>query len=217
DPGFVYGILQARTVGRVVLRLAGADVLPFTFGGFAETVGKYLDELVKLTDELRRSTDELNRNVRENTLSIAADAREAFVPPAPKEPVPFLNFAPLQNAVVRLKQSASSHEQALVDARAAGRLLNAEQMQALDRILMHAEQALTRKDGLPRRPWYVHQIYAPGWYTGYGVKTLPAVREAIEQRHFDEAEAQIPLVAATLDAYAAQIDSATKIVQGASP
>ncbi|MFO0984813.1 MAG: transferrin receptor-like dimerization domain-containing protein [Planctomycetota bacterium] len=131
--------------------------------------------------------------------------------------MPFLNFAPLQNAVVRLKQSASSHEQALVDARAAGRLLNAEQMQALDRILMHAEQALTRKDGLPRRPWYVHQIYAPGWYTGYGVKTLPAVREAIEQRHFDEAEAQIPLVAATLDAYAAQIDSATKIVQGASP
>jgi N-acetylated-alpha-linked acidic dipeptidase len=216
DVNFVYGIVQAKTVGRVVLRLANADVLPFTFVGAAETIGKYVDEVVKLTDELRHTTEETNRWLRDKTQLIAADARETYVPPAPKQPVPFLNFAPLQNASAQLVQRAAEHEQAWSDLRKSGRKLTAEQSRALDRIFMHAEQALTQKAGLPRRAWYVHQIYAPGWYTGYGVKTLPAVREAIEQRHFDEAEAQIPIVAKAIEAYAAEVERATRILGGSS-
>jgi N-acetylated-alpha-linked acidic dipeptidase len=81
----------------------------------------------------------------------------------------------------------------------------------LDAIFMQLERHLGRDEGLPGRPWYKHQIYAPGQYTGYGVKTLPAIREAIELRRWSEAEAQIRVVAATLEQFAAQIERAAKI------
>ncbi len=217
DPGFVYGLVQAKTMGRLVLRLANAEVLPFDFNAVADTVSTYVDELMALTDELRRSTDEHNRCLRDNTLLVAADARETFVAPAPEAAVPFHNFAPLQNAVAKLRESVAAHEAALNELQASGRTLSAEQRRALDEVLMHAEQSFTRPEGLPRRPWYVHQLYAPGWYTGYGVKTLPAVREAIEERHDDEAEAQIPLAARSIEAYAAGVARATAIVTGGSP
>jgi len=79
---------------------------------------------------------------------------------------------------------------------------------------MKAERALTTTQGLPRRSWYVHQIYAPGFYTGYGVKTLPAVREAIEQRQWKEAEQQIGLVAGTIDGLTKEVDKATALLGG---
>jgi N-acetylated-alpha-linked acidic dipeptidase len=217
DPGYAYGVVQAKTAGRLVLRLANADVLPFEFGAVADTVGKFVDDLVKSADDLRKSTEERNRCLRENTLLVASDARETFVPPEPKPPVPFFSFAPLQNAMAHLRAQAEANAAALADAHKNGRVLSAAQRDALDAILMHAERSFTRAEGLPRRPWYVHQIYAPGWYTGYGVKTLPAVREAIEQRHDDEAEAQIPIVAQSLEAYAAEIGRATKVLTGAAP
>jgi len=216
DPGFTYGIVQAKTAGRLVLRLANAEVLPFEFGAVADTVSKYVDDLVKLTDDLRASTAELNRCLADNTLAVAADARETFVPPEPKPAVPFFGFAPLQNAVAHLHENVAAYEAAVAALAASGRTLSVAQRDALGAILMHAEQAFTRTEGLPRRPWYVHQIYAPGWYTGYGVKTLPAVREAIEQRHDDEAETQIPLVAQCIEAYAAEVRRATALVSGAA-
>jgi N-acetylated-alpha-linked acidic dipeptidase len=84
---------------------------------------------------------------------------------------------------------------------------------AANAVLVTAERALTRSEGLPRRPWFRHQIYAPGLYTGYGVKTLPAVREALEERRFDEATAQIPNVAAAIEAYAAEIEKAAAALE----
>lgn len=74
---------------------------------------------------------------------------------------------------------------------------------------MQTERAMIREAGLPRRPWFKHQIYAPGFYTGYGVKTLPAIREAIEQRDWTEAEQQIKLVAETINQIATAIDHAS--------
>ncbi len=77
--------------------------------------------------------------------------------------------------------------------------LPAGKQEALNNLLMYAEQQLTSAEGLPRRPWYRHQIYAPGFYTGYGVKTLPGVREAIEQQDWNEAQEQIGKLAGTLE------------------
>ena len=61
-----------------------------------------------------------------------------------------------------------------------GTALTDKQARKLNETLMQIERALTLPAGLPGRPWYIHELYAPGFYTGYGVKTLPAVREAIE-------------------------------------
>ena len=206
DPNFDYGVAQSKTVGRLMLRLANADVLPMEFMTFAQTLRRYLDELVKLADRTRSETEERNRLVRDGTYAIAADPTKPFAPPKIDESVPYLNFAPLQNAIARLERSAKDY-----DRLATALPADTERQAALDRALMHVEQKLTTDQGLPRRPWFRHQIYAPGFYTGYGVKTVPGVREAIEQKQWNEAAQQIDIVARAIDAYAAEIDRAAKI------
>ncbi|MEO8034032.1 MAG: transferrin receptor-like dimerization domain-containing protein, partial [Acidobacteriota bacterium] len=203
DPTFEYGVTQAKTTGRMMLRLGNADVLPLEFTDMAETVGRYVTEVEKLAGDLRRSTEERNRALQDNAYALAADPSQPFVAPAALQPVPFLNFAPLQNAVEMLKKSARDYGAVTKGA-------NVESQAALDRALMHIEQSLTRDHGLPRRSWFRHQVYAPGFYTGYGVKTLPGVREAIEQRNYTEANQQIEVVAKVIEGYAAEVDRAAK-------
>src|SRR5262249_4559357 len=169
---------------------ANADVLPLDFGRFAAHVNRYVDDVAKLADDMRKNTEEENLRIQDGTYRAIDDPTETWVVPAAKDPVPYLNFAPLRNAAAVLSQSTAAYEKAW--AAKAGSLSPAAQ-QRLDAILLPAEHSLTREAGLPRRPWYVHQIYAPGYYTGYGVKTLPAVREAIEQRNWKEAEEQVGL------------------------
>ncbi len=213
DPNFQYGIAQAQTTGRLVLRLANAEVLPIEFTTFGETMSRYIVELTKLAETVRIDTEERNRLIRERAYEIAADPTKTYVPPKLEAPVPYLNFAPLQNAVARLQQSARSYEHTATslpsDAPNA-----AVREAALDHALMHIEQALTRPEGLPRRPWFRHQIYAPGFYTGYGVKTVPGVREAIEQKQWNEANQQIEIVAKVIESYAAEVDRAAEIARG---
>lgn len=208
DPKFDYGIAQAKTTGRLVLRLANADVLPLEFTRFADAVARYTTELINLADKMRGETEEKNRQIRERTMEIAADPNKPFVVPREEPPVPHLELATLQNAVACLKESAAAYE------RAANR--DSARSMAIDRALMRTEQALTRPEGLPGRPWYKHYVYAPGQYTGYGVKTLPAAREAIEQKKWEEANRQIAIVAKVLETYAAQIDRAAEIARGKS-
>ena len=69
---------------------------------------------------------------------------------------------------------------------------------AINQQLALAERKLTNEQGLPRRPWMKHLLYAPGWYTGYSAKTMPGVREAIEEGRYAEAEEQVVLVARAL-------------------
>jgi N-acetylated-alpha-linked acidic dipeptidase len=194
DPKFDYGIAQAKTNGRLMLRLANADVLPFEFVTLANTLSRYVDELTKLADTTRRETEERNRMVRDRTFEIAADPTKTYVAPKSEPAAPYLNFAPLQNAVARLKTAATAYDRS----GATGA--------AIDQKLMHAEQLLTRNEGLPRRPWFRHQIYAPGFYTGYGVKTIPGVREAIEQKQWTEANQQIEIAAKVIEDYAAYVE-----------
>jgi N-acetylated-alpha-linked acidic dipeptidase len=215
DPDFAYGVAMARLAGRIVLRLADADVLPFEFTAVAEAAGRYVDEVAKLADSLREETDEQNRRIHDGSLRAAADPSQPFVVPTPRPPVPFLNFAPLQNAAARLARSARSFAEAR-GGEAPRPALTPERQAEIDGILMRAERALTRPEGLPRRPWYRHQVYAPGFYTGYGVKTLPGVREALEQSQWSEAAEQVEEAARALERLAGEIDRAVTL-QGRRP
>jgi N-acetylated-alpha-linked acidic dipeptidase len=208
DPTFAYGVALAEVGARTTLRLAEADVLPFTFGTMAETVGRYVGELEKLADEMRTRTEEENLQARDLTLEVGGDPREPFVAPMPRPPVPFLSFAPLRNALRRVEESAREYDKARVASMSGPVAPNL----ALDQALIGVERALTRTEGLPRRPWFRHHVYAPGFYTGYGVKTLPGVREAVEERQWDEVPRQVEIAASVLERYAAEIDRARSLL-----
>ena len=210
DPGFEYGLALAKVGGRTVLRLANADILPFTFSPFAETVGRYVTEVTKLADDMRKSTEASNARITDRVYELAADPTETWVTPKPQQAVPQLDFEVLKKSLARLEASGKAYDSALTVAVAAGRIPSGTAAKALGDILVRTERAMTRPHGLPRRGWFRHHIYAPGYYTGYGVKTLPGVREAIEQRDWKETEEQIAIVAAVLNDVAGEIDSATR-------
>jgi N-acetylated-alpha-linked acidic dipeptidase len=212
DPTFEYGATMAETGGRAILRFANADVLPYEFTNLAETVGTYVKEVEDLSGTLRKDTLETNREIEEGLLLAAADPTETSVIPKPKAPVPHLNFAPLDNALATLDLSAKAYDKA---AAATEKGLPEATQKELDAALMGVERALLHNEGLPRRPWFRHEIYAPGFYTGYGVKTLPGIREALEQRNWGEATEQVTVVAKTLEAAAAAIDRATAVLKAA--
>lgn len=178
DPKFDYGIALAKTGGRATLRLVESDVLPFDFKGFHKTLSGYLTEVTALIDNLRESTEVENQMIKEKRYVLAADPTKTYVPPVAKEAVPFINFSSLQNAISALEKSATT----FADLYAANPKPNTN-LNKLNELLYQAEQKLLSPNGLPRRPWYKHTIYAPGFYTGYGVKTLPGVREAIHCRY----------------------------------
>ncbi len=206
DPNFQYGVTLAMVCGHSVLRLANAETLPFEFSNFADTIGTYVKEVTKLTDTMREETNELNKSIADGSLKAVQDPTKIFVMPEPKGDVPKLDFEPLHRALKRLKESAADYQTA-----SAGRIAPAGVQKQLDEILINTERSLTDNAGLPRRDWFRHQIYAPGFYTGYGVKTLPGVREAIEQRNWNEASEQIRVVSRTLENFADEIDRAAKL------
>lgn len=208
DGKFEYGVALAKTAGRVTLRLADATVLPFDFKGFHKTVNGYVNEVTTLIDNMRESTEVENQMIKENRYKLASDPKETFVQPKAKDPVPYLNFSNLMNAVASLEKSA----QAYADLANANSNPSAN-LAKLNKLLFTAEQNLTIADGLPRRPWFQHSIYAPGYYTGYGVKTLPGVREGIEERNWKEAQEQIEIVANNLTKYSKQIDDVATLLK----
>ena len=207
DTDFVYGRALAQIAGTAIMRLADAEVLPFQFGDFSDTVRIYLDELKKLAADQRAQIEEQNQEIDDGVFTAAADPRKKFVPPS-KQPVPpHLNFAPLEDAIDLLGQSSRKYDSARqkASAPANARALNAK--------LMESERRLIDPAGLPGRSWYRHMIYAPGLYTGYDVKTIPGVREAIEQKRWPEADQQIQRAAKILTSEAELIDEAAANLQ----
>lgn len=203
DTTFEYSNALSKTAGHAVMRLANADVLPFEFSHLADKISGYVTELIKLTDRMREETLDVNAMIADGTYTASYDPHKTNILPKAKEEVPHLNFAPLENAVERLKKAADLYK-------ANGAKTNSE----LDSALIATERSMLSAEGLPKRPWFKHMVYAPGLYTGYGVKTLPSVREAIEEREWRNAEAQIPVVAATLDKLSDAIRKAAELAQG---
>jgi len=181
DPTFEHGRALSQVNGTIVMRLAGAEVLPFEFTNLAETIGRYLDEIDKLTMRGKPQRD--------------------------------IDLAPLKSAVKSLAEGARRYEDALGRAGANG-FKQVKQAKALNQLLYQSERKLTSEQGLPRRPWFRHQIYAPGFYTGYGVKTIPGVREAIEEKQGDEVEPQMKKAVAAIQALTSQIEAAARLLEG---
>jgi N-acetylated-alpha-linked acidic dipeptidase len=212
DPGFQYGVALAKTAGRVTMRLANADALPLDFNSFYKTLNDYATEVKTLLDNQRTETESETRMIKDNLFNLAKDPKKTYAPPAEKEAVPYLNFSELDNELVKLKGLAEAYQKAYGSAAQ----LPVEKQNQLNDLLYKAERNLVAQNGLPRRPWYRHQIYAPGYYTGYGVKTLPAIREAIEQRNWKEAQEGISTVTQTIKAYNTQVQKAIDVMAKAS-
>jgi N-acetylated-alpha-linked acidic dipeptidase len=209
NTSFVYGRALAQTAGTAVMRLADAELLPFDFSNFADTIHKYVEDLKKPLKTKQDETRERNKQVEEGVFTATTDPQKTFVPPPPEEVPPYLNFAPLENATDALTRSAQRYRKAVEKANAnGGAVLASVSLGSVNALLVQSERKLTNPEGLPGRPWYKHEIYAPGVYTGYGVKTMPAVRESIEQKKWKQAEEGIVEVGRTLAAEAALVNSA---------
>jgi N-acetylated-alpha-linked acidic dipeptidase len=211
DTDFVYGRALAQTVGTSVLRLADAEVLPFDFVNFADTIEMYIKDLQKLLADKQEEITERNQEIDEGLFKATLDPRRPTVAPLREEVPPHLNFAPMQNAVDSLTRSAKHYQQSLSQKQSIlGDDAMAARLGVLNKELIESERRLTNADGLPRRPWYKHLLYAPGVYSGYGVKTVPGVREGIEQKNYAEADQEIVRVAKALQNESALIESAAQ-------
>ena len=206
DPDFSYGVALAKTAGHIVLRLANADVLPFEFQQWYSTVNGYLEEVMKETSNLRTEVEKHNKMVAGNDFELAADPTKPFVKPEKEKTVPHLDFSALENIMADLKNTIDTiSEKDMLK-------LNDEKKKQVNQKLMGVERSLTNEKGLPRRPWFKHEIYAPGFYTGYGVKTLPGVREAIEQKNWKEAQEQISILTETLNNFNSKLQEIIKLM-----
>ena len=211
DTSFVYGRALSQTVGIAVLRLANADLLPFAFTNLAETVQGYVKDLQSLRDKRAEQIADRNKNIEEGLFKFTSDPRDPVAGPKRQQPAPQLNFAPLLNALDSLNHAASRYDRAYARAVSEGRSANAK---SVNERLIQAERALTSSEGLRNRPWYTHMLYAPGFYTGYGVKTVPGVREAIEQGEWQDADREIVRAAAALEREATLISGIAARLSG---
>jgi N-acetylated-alpha-linked acidic dipeptidase len=216
DTDFVYGRTLSQTIGTAVMRLADADLLPYDFTALADTAHRYLNEVQKLLKTKQDEAAERNTELDEGLFTATADPKHTSVAPPRKDLPPHLNFAPLQNATDALTRSADRYQKALDKVSANGELkISGDALKSLNETLVQSERKLTSEEGLPRRPWFKHLIYAPGLYTGYGVKTLPGVREAIEIGKWQEADEQIVKAGAVIDAEAKFVDAAAQQLEAA--
>jgi N-acetylated-alpha-linked acidic dipeptidase len=208
DPGFHYEVAMAETTGRAMMRMANADVLPFDVNSFYKTVADYVTELKALLDNTRTETELENNMIRDKLFDISKDPTKEFLPPKIKDAVPYLDFSNLENTMAQLKNTTEEFQKQYSNAIQ----LPVEKQNELNEVLFKVERSLINENGLPKRPWFKHQIYAPGFYTGYGVKTLPGIREAIEQRNWKESQENIEIVSKTMKNYTQQVQHAIDII-----
>jgi N-acetylated-alpha-linked acidic dipeptidase len=210
DTSFVYARTLAQMVGTTIMRQADAELLPMDFQNLAETVRGYLSELQKLRDSRASDIEERNRELDEGAYAAVSDPHDPTIAPPRRTVAPHLDFSALQNAIDALEHAASDYEKAVQAASEnGGAALSRPAVAGVNAKLIQAEHALTSASGLPGRPWYRHLLYAPGLYTGYGVKTMPAAREAIEQGNWNQANTEMKRIAAAIDAETALVRSAT--------
>jgi N-acetylated-alpha-linked acidic dipeptidase len=211
DPGFVYDALLAKSTGRLVLSVADSDVPVQRTGAFADEVSEYLDQVKKLANEKREEAETQQKLLRDRAFQLAADPTKSSGLPTPLEPVPHIEFAALEDAVDGLKRSANAYDDALAKN---GPALSGDRLARLQGLMGNIDQTLAPEVGLPGRPWYKNLVYAPGRFTGYEAKTLPGVREAIEDRRWADANRYAKLTADALNAYSERLDKATAVLEG---
>ncbi len=164
DPTFEYHAAAAQLWGTIALRLAMASGLPFDYTDYATQIREYLTETER-TAGRRKLADSFDAK----TLSAAVNdfAEEAArVDKRRRDTIQEFGKAAPQAE----KENANSVELT-------------QRLHRINDALIATERALTDTRGLRGRPWYTHQIYAPGFYTGYAAQPLPDLRQAIEDRN----------------------------------
>jgi N-acetylated-alpha-linked acidic dipeptidase len=211
DTDFVFGRALAQTAGTVVMRLADADILPFDYAPQAEAIARYEAELEKLLKDKQDESAERELELKEGVFAAINDPRRPMLPPPAESMPPFMNFAPLKNAIGALQKSADHYSQALAEFEAKGSpSLPAASLSLINGDLIQVSRLFLNPKGLPERPWFKNQVYAPGAYTGYGAKPIAAVREYMDEAKWSEAEAQVPQVSQAIANVAAGIDKAAR-------
>jgi N-acetylated-alpha-linked acidic dipeptidase len=216
DTDFVYGRALSQTAGTAIMRMADADWLPVDYAPQAQVIENYEAELEKLLKDKQDEFAERNLELSEGVFKATNDPRRPTLPPPAETIPPFMNFAPMKNAIELLKKSADRYSQALVSLQAPGSpALSAQSLESINADLLHVSRLFLNQKGLPERPWFKNQIYAPGAYTGYGAKPIAAVREYMDEKKWIEADAQIPQVSQVIDNVAAGIDKAAQDIESA--
>jgi N-acetylated-alpha-linked acidic dipeptidase len=182
DGDFVYGRALSQVIGTTILRLANATILPFNFVDLADTMDDYVEEI---------------RTAKEKT------------PDAPE-----IDFASVDAALGKLRAAGEAYEAALrrLESVSAEAVSAQPELVRLNKLLYTSERRLAHDEGLPNREWFRHQVYAPGFYTGYGVKTIPGVREAVEEKAWEEAKYYVKVVGDALEGLVAQIGEARALL-----
>ena len=210
DGNFIYGTTLSRVNGRLVLRLSEADILPFRFVNMVDNIGNFISDNKKLLSKVKSDTELRNSLLENNDFLISQNPKKTYLSPQRLDKVPEFNFKPLDDAFKRLTSSAWKYEEALLQYKKGS--LSAEKKSEVNAFLRKVDQAFTSEKGLPRREWFRNMLYAPGYYTGYGVKTLPGIREGLEERNWDEVRLYISEVAKALDRASKNINAATRIL-----
>ena len=210
DGKFIYGTTLSKVNGRLVLRLSEADILPFRFVNMVDNIGKFVEQNKKLSEDIRKSTKSLNDLLDNNDFAISSNPKKTYLPPKRLRQVPEFDFKPLDAALARLSTSAWKYEEALLKFQKGS--LSPERKSKINALLRNVDQAFINSKGLPRRDWFKNMMYAPGYYTGYGVKTLPGIREGLEERKWNEVRVYIKEVSKALDRASENINSASRIL-----
>ena len=210
DGKFIYGTTLSKVNGRLVLRLSEADILPFRFVNMVDNIGKFVEQNKKLSEDIRKSTKSLNDLLDNNDFAISSNPKKTYLPPKRLRQVPEFDFKPLDAALARLSTSAWKYEEALLKFQKGS--LSPEKKSKINALLRSVDQAFIYSKGLPRRDWFKNMMYAPGYYTGYGVKTLPGIREGLEERKWNEVRVYIKEVSKALDRASENINSASRIL-----
>jgi N-acetylated-alpha-linked acidic dipeptidase len=212
DTDFVYGRALAQTGGTAVIRLADADILPFQYANLVDTLRTYDEELQALVKKKREEIVERNREIADGVFAAINDPRRPKIAPKVEPVPPAIELTPISRAIETLARRAVS----LDEARAAALKKSASPaaLAAISVKIAQSEQQLLDAAGLVHREWFKHLLYAPGFYTGYSVKTMPGVREAIEQGQYESLPGEIARIAKALEREAAWLDAITKDLRG---
>jgi N-acetylated-alpha-linked acidic dipeptidase len=208
DTDFVYGRALAQTAGTTMMRVAGSDLLPFDYSPQAEAIAKYETDLEKLLKDKQDEFTERNLEIQEGVFTATADPHKTSVPPPAEIIPPFMNFSPMKNSIESLKKSAESYAKALMKFKTSGANISPQSLATVNADLLAVSRLFLDEKGLPERPWFKNQIYAPGAYTGYGAKPVAAVREYMDEKKWQQADAQIPMVAQVIENIAGGISKA---------
>ena len=216
DTDFVYGRALAQTIGTAMMRLADADLIPVDYSPQAEAISKYETELEKILKDKQDEFTERNLELQEGVFKATNDPRRPTLPPPAEKVPPYMNFSPMKNAIDQLKKSAERYSKAVAKWRENGSpALPEDKIEAVNADLMQVSRLFLNQKGLPERPWFKNQIYAPGAYTGYGAKPIAAVREYMDEKKWEEADAQIPGVAKVIQNVASGINKAAEDLESA--